>query len=279
MSGKENQTISSNNLEDIYNTNDIFNHPWSEDQEKILKSWGDKASCYKLMHDRAHKRFWALNAWFSIPIIIFSTLTGTGNFAQETFSDNIKHRMILAIGSINLFSAILLAIKGFLNVAEKGEAHRLSSVDWDKLGRKIRVELSKNRENRQNCKFFVDRCQEEYNRLVETQLSIPADIIRWFNKLIETGEYDYNKGGCAICIHDMFCFPFGLPMCECRRLKNIFCSKCCCPKKENEKRAVNLGNKSRFNELELPEIVGRIIPTYVSGDSERDGNYSIYPNV
>lgn len=250
---------------------DISLNNWSDDQEKILKSWGDKASCYKLMHDRAHKRFWSLNAWFSIPIIIFSTLTGTGNFSQNSFPEDSKNQIIITLGAINLLSAILLSIKGFLNVAEKGEAHRLSSIDWDKLGRKIRVELSKKRNNRLECKSFVDICQEEYNRLIENQLSIPSDIIRWFNKLIQTGEYDYNKGGCSLCIYDWLCFPCGIPMCKFK-----CCKKLCCVNKE--KREANKENKNIFNEIELPEIVGRINPTFVAKDDVDDveNDYRVY---
>jgi len=38
-------------------------YPWKEEQEKILKKWSDKALCFKMMHERAHKRYWCLNAW------------------------------------------------------------------------------------------------------------------------------------------------------------------------------------------------------------------------
>ena len=270
---KENKTdLERSNLED-YDTSG----GWSNDQEKILKSWGDKASCYKLMHDRAHKRFWSLNAWFSIPIIIFSTLTGTGNFSQESFPESSKGKIVIAIGTINLLSAILLAIKGFLNVAEKGESHKISSVDWDKLGRKIRVELAKSRRNRQSCRLFMDICQEEYNRLIETQLTIPVDIIRWFNKLIETGEYDYSKGGCQLCIHDWFCFPCGIPMCKCNTLRYILSCKCCKDNKQDEQKKDY--NKNLFHDIDLPEIIGRINPTAIATENDNDAIYRIYDSV
>ena len=252
---------------------DNYTNDWNIEQENILKGWSDKASCYKLMLDRSHKRYWCLNAWFSIPIIIFSTITGTGNFAQETFSPEIKPGMIFLIGSINLFSAILLAIKGFLNVAEKGEAHRLSSIDWGKFGRKIRVELSKKSKDRQKCILFMNTMQEDYNRLVEGQLSISSDIIRWFSKLIETGEYDHDKGGCRLCINDCFCFPCGIPFCECKCIKKILRS--CCENKDKKERQNN--NAIYLSNIELPEIIGRIHPTHIARDETKDdNNYKIY---
>jgi len=247
---------------------------WNTEQEKILKGWGDKASCYKLMHDRSHQRYWRLNAWFSIPIIIFSTMTGTGNFAQETFSPEWKNSLVILIGSVNLLSAILLAIKGFLNVAERGESHRLSSIDWDKLGRKIRVELSKKRQDRQNCKYFTNRCQEEYNRLVESQLAISSDIIRWFNQLIDTGKYDHDRGGCQICINDCICFPCGIPMYKFKFLKKLLCTcKNCKSIKKETKRKRNL---EELRGVELPEIIGRIKPTLIAKEGEKSNDYKIY---
>jgi hypothetical protein len=62
--------------------------PWPyADQSGILKKWADKALCLKIMHERSYKRFWCLNAWYNIPVIIISTLTGTGNFASGSFGE------------------------------------------------------------------------------------------------------------------------------------------------------------------------------------------------
>ena len=47
---------------------------WNDENELILKKWADKALCFKTMHDRATKKYWCLNAWFSIPVIILSLI-------------------------------------------------------------------------------------------------------------------------------------------------------------------------------------------------------------
>lgn len=259
--------------------NNIKDNIWNNEQESILKTWSDIASCYKLMHDKSHKKYWCLNAWFSIPIIIFSTLTGTGNFSQESFSSNTRHNLIIVLGSVNLLSAILLSIKAFLNVAERSESHRLSSIGWSKFGRKIRVELSKQRKDRKDCKLFMNTAEEDFNRLIEGQLSISTDIIRWFNQLIVNGEYDYDKAACQICLNDWFCFPCGFPFCECicdKKICNILF--CCgrCEDKEKIKRKIN--TIKDLHNIELPEIVGRIHPTKISKNKNNteENEYRIY---
>ena len=61
------------------------------------------------MHERAYKRYICLNAWFSIPVIILSIITGTGNFALNLFGDYEKLASLI-IGGLNLFSAIISTI-------------------------------------------------------------------------------------------------------------------------------------------------------------------------
>ena len=56
---------------------------WSTPHENILTDWADKAMCYRWLHSKANRKFYRLNALFTIPVIIISTLTGTANFAQD----------------------------------------------------------------------------------------------------------------------------------------------------------------------------------------------------
>ena len=140
---------------------------WRKEQEDILKKWADKALCYKTMHDKATKKYWCLNAWFNIPVIILSTLTGTGNFAQGSFDPSYATYLILLLGGANILSAILGTISQYINVAGTLEGHRFASISWDKYARGIQVELGKVRKDRQDPVPYLKRCQEEFDRLIE----------------------------------------------------------------------------------------------------------------
>lgn len=242
---------------------------WRGDNEKILKSWADKAQCYQIMHDRAHKRYWCLNAWFSIPVIIFSTVTGTGNFAQDSVSDSWKYQLIYIIGTLNLVSAIITTISQFLGVAQKSESHRLASILWDKFCRKIRIELSKVRKERVPCNVFLTTCQQEYDRLIETSPSMPTDIVRWFKKLVN-GKSEDDVGGCKLCIYECFCFPFGIECCN--------SSKCCCTNPCTSKK--DCGRDNDLVGLDMPEIVGKLKETQINTEDEgnKQNEYEIYDN-
>jgi hypothetical protein len=231
-------------------------YPWKNEQEKILKKWADKGQCYKAMHERAYKKYWCLNAWFSIPVIILSTITGTGNFAQNLFGPYAQYA-VLVLGSLNLFSAILSTIATYTGVGQKLESHRIAAITWDKFSRKIQVELAKSRIDRTPAKDFVNTCQETYDRLTEVSPILPNDIIRWFNHMVETGEFEEKLSEINTCCYECFCFPFGCKAC------NISFGNHEVKKIERVEEI-----KLAWREIELPEVLGIIKPTEIAIEPE-----------
>ena len=57
---------------------------WNDTEVKILKKWGEQAASYRVLHNRAYRKYKHLTALFTIPVIVISTLTGTANFSQGT---------------------------------------------------------------------------------------------------------------------------------------------------------------------------------------------------
>jgi len=154
---------------------------WKTEHETILVEWADKAMCYRWLHARSHQAYSKTNAWFTIPVIIMSTLTGTANFAQDRFPENIKPFAQMGIGAVNIFAGILTTIAQFLKIGELNEAHRVSSIAWDKFYRNIKVELAKSRDERMHVGHMLKMCKEEFDRLMETSPSINEKIILLFN--------------------------------------------------------------------------------------------------
>tara|TARA_B110000285_G_scaffold235190_3_gene315444 strand:- start:4449 stop:5219 length:771 start_codon:yes stop_codon:yes gene_type:complete len=119
----------------------------------------------------------------TLPIIIISTVTGTANFAQETFPIEWRIFVPAIIGTFNLFAAMLTTVMQFLKVSELLESHRVSSIHYGKLARSIRLELTLPRTERAHDGApFVDIMRGEYDRLIEQSPPIPAYVIRNFEK-------------------------------------------------------------------------------------------------
>lgn len=163
---------------------------WKAEEERILASWSDKAQCYEWMHYKAHASYKKSNAWFTIPVIIISTITGTANFAQDRFDESYRSWVVMGVGGMNIVAGIITTIYQFLKISELNEAHRVAALSWGKFCRNIKAELAKHPLDRVNHEHFVGLAKEEYDRLVEISPMIPANVIKDFNKRFKrAGEF------------------------------------------------------------------------------------------
>jgi hypothetical protein len=155
---------------------------WSPENENILVEWCDYAQCYKWLNSRAHAKYSKWHAWFTIPAIIFSTISGTASFAQSSLPVQYQSFSPMIIGSINIIVGILTTIQQYLKISELNEAHRVSSIAWDKFARNIKIELAKHPDERVEAKIFIKVCRQEFDRLMETSPDIRESVIQEFNQ-------------------------------------------------------------------------------------------------
>jgi hypothetical protein len=161
---------------------------WTPEHEQLLIEWGDKAMCYRWLHSKANAMFSNLNTWYTIPVIVISTLTGTANFAQERVPIQYQSLFVMIVGGFNILAGIITTIQQFLKITQLNEAHRVSSIAWDKFYRNIKVEVAKHPHERMEVKQMVKLCKEEFDRLMETCPSIPEKIIKEFKLAFKESE-------------------------------------------------------------------------------------------
>ena len=155
---------------------------WTREQEFLLAEWAEKASCYRWLHGRAEKKYRKANYSFTIPVIIMSTLTGTANFAMDSFvPEEHKKTAMAAVGGVNIFAGIISTLQNFLRYAELMESHRASGISWSKLNRDICIELALDPPRRKPARDFLNICRAEYDRLIEQSPMIDDSIIAQFH--------------------------------------------------------------------------------------------------
>ena len=162
---------------------------WTEEHENILAEWCDKAMCYRWMHSKAYQAYTVSNMWFTIPVIVMSTLTGTANFAQDKVPEDVKGWYSMGVGAVNIFAGILTTIAQFLKISELQEGHRVASQSWDKFYRTIKVELAKKPDERMDVSLLLRKCTDEYDRLAEISPTIDDVIIKAFQETFSDGVY------------------------------------------------------------------------------------------
>ena len=166
---------------------------WTKEQEELLASWSERAAGYRWLHSRSEKLYRCRNYTFTIPVIILSTLTGTANFAMDSFVPETHKQVAMAcVGGVNIFAGILSTLQNFLRYAELMESHRVCEVSWSKLSRDIAVELTLEPRMRKPAFDFLNVCRAEYDRLIEQSPPIDDDIIKKYKGEFKELEDDFN---------------------------------------------------------------------------------------
>lgn len=183
---------------------------WTIEHENVFIEWSDKAMCYRWLHSKSYKYYSFRNAWFTIPVIIMSTITGTANFAQERIPIQYKLLAQMLIGGINIIAGIMTTIQQFLKITELNEAHRVSAVSWGKFVRNITVILAKSPLERENTPIeLLNRYKEEFDRLMEISPDIEDKVLKKFKMVIYNKEKDEPESCCEViaeCFNKCFCF-------------------------------------------------------------------------
>jgi hypothetical protein len=174
---EDTQSIQSDNSLSLVLNNELG---WAPEHEEILIEWADKAMCYRWLHSKSNALYSYLNALYTIPVIIISTLTGTANFAQQRVPIQYQAYFMMIVGGFNLLGGIVTTIQQFLKITQLNEAHRVSCIAWDKFYRNIKIELAKHPSERIEVKQMIKMNKEEFDRLMETSPNIPEKIIHQF---------------------------------------------------------------------------------------------------
>lgn len=170
--------------------NDI-NDEWTPEIEELLSEWGEVSLCFQYLHAFSQRKYKAKYFHYQIPIIVLSTLTGTANFAADSYVPEAFQQWFSAgVGSLNIAAGIMGTLLAFLKYAEIYEGHRIAALAWSKLSRNIEIELSLNNNRRKPCKDFLKVMRAEYDNLMESSPIIDLDVITMFNKKFED---DYKE--------------------------------------------------------------------------------------
>ena len=167
---------------------------WSDEIENLLSEWAEISLCYQYLHNFSQRKYKKKYHHLQIPIIILSTLTGTANFATDSYvPEDYKSGFSAGVGTLNIACGILGTLLAFLKYAEIYEGHRISALAWSKLGRTIQIELSLQDKKRKPCRDFLKVCRSEYDNLLESSPNIDIDIINMFNKKFEDKYPNVSK--------------------------------------------------------------------------------------
>jgi len=165
-------------------------HRWCEKQEKLLRSWAERAAGYRWLHNHARLHYKKQNDYLSYPSIVIASITGVGGFAvlnpsgNEDLNPSTRNKIMIVqyfFAFLNVLAGILTSIGKFSDSGRLAETHSAMCVQYSKFYRNIDMELSLDEGDRTCVLDFVKKCREEYDRLLDEAPDLPAISIEAFN--------------------------------------------------------------------------------------------------
>jgi len=165
---------------------------WNDQLERLISNEGERALCYFWLHNHAQKHYARLDTCIALPVIVLSTLAGTGSIASESLFKGSPVASV-GIGAISLGVGILNTISSYFGWAKRSEGHKIAAMTYSKMYKFIVIELALPRKERMAAADMLKVIREQTERLSETSPQVPDDTIKAFNVRFEHSTPDISK--------------------------------------------------------------------------------------
>lgn len=155
---------------------------WSRKLEDFFKDLGEKCMGLSWLHTRAEMVFSRRAMCYDLPSIVFSTLAGSLSLSSSRLFGKYDEYGSIFTACISLCVGVLNTINTYFGYSRRAETSKQCSIQYAKLYRFIRVELSLPREERIKPKDLIKICQDQYERLTEISNVIPQSCIKEYKK-------------------------------------------------------------------------------------------------
>ena len=152
------------------------NIEYNDNVETILKENGEECESFSILHRMSYEKYNYKSNIINIPIIILSSVIG---FVSGVSVDYDKMNIILGIASV--FVGVIKSIDSYFQLGSRASSHRLGSLQFSQINKKIAIELSLPRQQRINAKDLLNLIKTDIKNLNEIMPLIDDDIIKKYN--------------------------------------------------------------------------------------------------
>ena len=161
---------------------------WTLLLEEYFSSSGEKAHCLTLLHKNAEALYSNRRNWIDLPVIMGSAIVGFLNAGSSSmFNDAKVSSVALGVGSLCI--GILQTVNTYFNWAKRAEGHRISSIQYAKLYRFLKIEMSLPRNQRMSPTDLLKKVKDDYDRLAEISPLLPDIVIQDFKNKFSNDKY------------------------------------------------------------------------------------------
>ena len=162
------------------------NIDYNKDLELLLKDNAEECESLGILHRASYEKYNRLSNYINIPVIILSSAIG---FATGIDIGYANMNIILGVGSI--FVGIIKSIDTYFQLGKRSESHRLCSLQYQQIHKKIQIELALQRDQRQTAKDMLSVIKTDIKNLQDISPLVDQDIIDNYNE--KYGKYTTVK--------------------------------------------------------------------------------------
>jgi hypothetical protein len=159
---------------------------YNNDLEHLLKIHAEECESLSILHRQSFEKYNKQSNYINIPVIILSSAIG---FATGIDIGYDKMNIILGVSSI--FVGIIKSIDTYFQLGKRSESHRLCSLQFMQITKKLQIELSLHREQRQSAKDMLHIIKTDIKNLQDIAPLIDQDVIDAYNA--KYGQYTTVK--------------------------------------------------------------------------------------
>lgn len=171
----------------VINDNDIYE--WNRNTELFCKSVGEICADQIYLHSRSVYIYKLKYNILSVMTIIIEIVTGAGLFSSFSSSENFEI-FATVLGILIIMGTIINSVKTFINYPKLQESHKLSKNEYTNLYLTINTQLSDERKNRQDAKFFKSWVQTTFSKINSDSKGTSTYLAIEFR--IKFGRWKYN---------------------------------------------------------------------------------------
>ena len=150
---------------------------YNTDLEQLLKLHAEECESLSILHRNSYEKYNGRSNYINIPVIILSSAIG---FATGIDIGYANMNIILGVGSI--FVGIIKSIDTYFQLGKRAESHRLCSLQFQQINKKIQIELALVRSQRVDAKDMMNIIKTDIKNLFDIAPLIDQDVIESFQK-------------------------------------------------------------------------------------------------
>lgn len=164
------------------NMTEIGDVGWTTLLEEYFVEQGEQAHGLSLLHKQAEQMYSHLKTLIEIPVIVVSSITGFLSVGSTSMFEGEQMTSSIALGILSLLVSVFQTIGTYFGWARRAEGHKISSIQYSRLHRFLRIELSLPRDQRQTPGDLLKYVRDAIDRLQEISPMVPVRVVEEYKK-------------------------------------------------------------------------------------------------